>query len=76
MTRQPLRSDAPRNLSELVASNLRDEVKIRWHSRNGIWYHATILHIDIRIEMRYNDYTEMHLTKCDVSMNMKMSSLK
>lgn len=36
----------------------------------------TILHIDIRIEMRYNDYTEMHLTKCDASMNMKMSSLK
>lgn len=36
----------------------------------------TILQIDIRIEMRYKNCTEMHLTKCDASMNMKMSSLK
>lgn len=36
----------------------------------------TILHIDIRIEMRYKHYTEMHLTKCDASMNMKMSRSK
>lgn len=29
----------------------------------------TILQIDIRIEMRYKNYTEMHLTKCDAIMN-------
>lgn len=29
----------------------------------------TILHIDIRIEMRYKNCTELHLTKCDARMN-------
>lgn len=41
------------------------------------WYMVLIiLYIDIRIEMRYKYYIEMYLIKCDVSMNMKMSSLK
>lgn len=33
----------------------------------------TLLQIDIRIEMRYKNYTEMHLTKCDAIMNIKIS---
>lgn len=36
----------------------------------------TILHIDIRIEMRYKNYTELHLTKRDARMNIKMSRSK
>lgn len=36
----------------------------------------TILHIDIRIEMRYKNCTELHLTKCDARMNIKMSRSK
>lgn len=36
----------------------------------------TILQIDIRIKMRYKNYTEMHLTKCDARMNIKISRSK